>query len=90
MNIPKVLGTVLFIESLRWLLLNSVLVFIKEFKEKKVSGEIACALISLFLVQIQKVCKHLSICFLQNLLNFIIAKNLKQVIHDDISVVNVT
>ena len=50
-NISKVLGAVLFIESPQWLLLNSVLVFIKEFKEKKVSGETARALISLFLAQ---------------------------------------
>ena len=64
------------------------------FKEKKVSGEIACALISLFLVQIEKACKLVnyleSICFLQNLLSFIITKNLKQEIHDDISIFNVT
>ena len=54
MNILKVLGTAFFIEELRWLLLNYVLVFRKEFKEKKVRGEIAFALTSLFHVQIQK------------------------------------
>ena len=43
-----------FIEQLRWLLLNYVLVFRKKYKEKKVSGEIAFALISLLHVQIQK------------------------------------
>ena len=54
MNIPKVLRTASFIEQLRWLHLNYILVFIKEFKAKKVSGEIAFALISLFHVKIQK------------------------------------
>ena len=54
MNIPKGLGTAFFIEQLWWLLLNYVLVFRKEFKEKKLSGEIAFALISLSHVQIQK------------------------------------
>ena len=51
-NIPKVLGTA-FLQKKRWLLLNYALVFRKKFKEKKVSGEIALALISLFHVQIQ-------------------------------------
>ena len=79
----------------RWHILRSCH-FVAEvtFKEKKVSGEIACALISLFLVQIEKACKLVnyleSICFLQNLLSFIITKNLKQEIHDDISIFNVT
>ena len=53
-NIPKVLGTAFLIEQLRWLLLNYVLVFRKEYKEKKVRGEIAFALTSLFHVQTQK------------------------------------
>ena len=53
-NISKVLETAFFIEQLWWLLLNYVLVFRKEFKEKKVSGEIVFALISLFHVQIEK------------------------------------
>ena len=35
-------------------MLNYVLLFKKEFKEKKVSGEIAFTLISLFHVQMQK------------------------------------
>ena len=46
--------TAFFIGQLRWLLLNYVLVFRKEFKEKKVCGEIAFALAILFHVQIQK------------------------------------
>ena len=54
MNIPEVLGTALLLEKLQWLLLNSVLVFQKEFKEKEVSGKIAFALIVLKHVQIQK------------------------------------
>ena len=53
MNVPNVLRTAFFIE-LQWLLLNNVLVFREEFKEKKVSGEIAYALINLLHVQIQK------------------------------------
>ena len=87
MNILKVLETAFFIDQLWWLFLNSVLVFRKEFKEKKVGGEIAFALISLFEVQIQKLqagqlpWEHLS--FLQNFLNFIITRNLKQGNHDE-------
>ena len=51
MNIPNVLGTAFFEEQLWWLLFNYVLVFRKELKEQKVSGEIAVALISLFHIQ---------------------------------------
>ena len=53
LNIPKVLGRVFFIEQLCWLLLNYFSIK-KEFFEKKVSGEIAFDLISLFHVQIQE------------------------------------
>ena len=48
----KVLGTAFFIEY-PWRLLSN-LVFKEEFKEKKVSGDIAFALISLFHVQVEK------------------------------------
>ena len=51
MSIPKVLGTIFFIEQLQWLLLNYVLV--SEFLKNKVSGEIAFDF-SLFYVQIQE------------------------------------
>ena len=60
-----------------------------EFSKKKVSGEIAFDLISLFHVQIQEPTsrsttqEHLS--FLQNLLNFIITNYLKQEVDDDLS-----
>ena len=54
MNVLKVLGTAFFIEVLRWLLLNYVLVFRKEFKEEKVRGETNFALTSLLHVEIQK------------------------------------
>ena len=53
----------------------------KEF-QKKESGEIAFALISLFLVQMQEPGSRSTttrtLSFLQNLLNFIITKYLKQ------------
>ena len=49
--------------------------------KKKVSGEIAFALISLFHVQIQLPQEHLS--FLQNLPNFFITKYLKQEVNND-------
>ena len=50
MSIPKVLGTIFFIEQLPWLLLIYVLV--SKRISKKESGEIAFDLISLFHVQI--------------------------------------
>ena len=53
MSIPKVLGTIFIIEQLWWLLLNYVLVSERIFK-KKVTGEIAFDLISLFHVQMQE------------------------------------
>ena len=53
MNIPKVLGTDIFLEQLQWLLLNYVLVSEKKNLKKKVSGEISFELISLFHVQIE-------------------------------------
>ena len=77
-----------FIEQLRWLLLNYVLVSERILK-RKVSGEIAFDLISLFHLQTQEPTNksipwnHLS--FLQNLLNFIITKYLKQEVNDDLS-----
>ena len=52
MSAVKVLGKNVFIEHLRWLLFNHVLV--SEFLKKKVSGEIAFDLISLFHIQIQE------------------------------------
>ena len=62
----------------------------KEFLKKKVSGEIAFELISLFHVQIQSLQvgqqlpqEHLP--FLRNLLNFIITKYLKQEVDDSLS-----
>ena len=60
----------------------------KEFSKKKVSGEIAFELISLFMYKNLQVGKlpreHLS--FLQNWLNFIITKYLKQEVDDDLRV----
>ena len=53
-DIPKVLGTTFLIEQLWWLLLNYILVSAKKILKKKVSGEIASELISLFHVQIQE------------------------------------
>ena len=53
----------------------------KEFTRKKVSGEIAFVLISLFHVQIQEPASRSTttrVSLLQNLLNFIITKYLKQ------------
>ena len=62
----------------------------KRIKEKEVRGEIAFALISLFHVQIQKPASRSTtlraFVFLANLLNFIITKNLKQEVHDDLSI----
>ena len=52
-NIPKVLGTVFFIEQFQWLFFNNVLVSERILK-KEVSGEIGCDLISLFHMQIQE------------------------------------
>ena len=49
MSNPKVLGTIFSLEQLQWLLLNYVLV--SERICKKVSGEVAFDLISLFHVQ---------------------------------------
>ena len=51
-DIPKVLGTTFLTEQLWWLLLNYILVSAKKILKKKVSGEIASELISLFHVQI--------------------------------------
>ena len=48
----KVLGTTYFIEQLQWLFLKYVSLSEKNFKKKKVSGEIAFELIILFHVQI--------------------------------------
>ena len=48
----KVLGTTYFIEQLQWLFLKYVSLSEKNLKKKKVSGEIAFELISLFHVQI--------------------------------------
>ena len=53
MNITKVLGTAFLIEQLQWLILNCFSIR-KEFLKKKVSGEIAFDLISLFHAQIQE------------------------------------
>ena len=75
MNIPKVLGTAFFIETLVAAFALSFSMR-KELLKKKLSGEIAFALIILFHVQIQLPQEHLS--FLQNLLNFFITKYLKQ------------
>ena len=90
MNIPKVLQTIFFIEPLWWLLLISVLIFRKKIKEKKVSAEIAFALISLFHVQIQKPA-HRSTTLrafisLAKFTEFYYHKNLKQEVHDDLRV----
>ena len=61
----------------------------KEFLKKKINGEIAYELISLFPVQMQEPTSRSTttraFVFLQNLLNFIIPKYLKQV-HDNLSV----
>ena len=56
MNILKgrVFKQIFFIEQLWWLLLNYVLVSEKNFLKKKVSGEIAFVLISLFHVQVKE------------------------------------
>ena len=61
----------------------------KEFTRKKVSGEIAFALISLFHVQIQEPASRsttTTVSLLQNLLSFIITKYLKQEVNADLSV----
>ena len=88
MNIPKVLGTTFFTEQIRWLL---YILVSESFLKKKVIGEIAFDLSSLFHVQTQEPKKagqlpreHLS--FLQSLLNFIITKYLKKEFDDDLSV----
>ena len=70
-SIPKVLGTIFFIEQLPWLLLIYVLV--SKRISKKESGEIAFDLISLFHVQINtRACKnfnyHDSICLYSKIL----------------------
>ena len=59
MSIPKVLGAISSLEQLQWLLLKYVLVSERIFK-KKVSGEIAFDLISLFHVQIQEPTRSLT------------------------------
>ena len=78
-SIPKVLGTIFFIEQLRWLLLNRVLL----------SERICIPLMSLAcfmykyksLQDVQLPWQHLS-----SLKNFIITKYFKQEVHDDLSV----
>ena len=60
MHTPKFLGTSIFIEQLRWLLLKKVLVSEKNIKKKKVNGEIAFALIDLFHAQTQEPCKQVT------------------------------
>ena len=80
MNIQKVLGAAFFIEQLWWMLLNYVLV--------SGSGEITFDLISLLDVQIQELKSRSTttrnMSFLQNLLNLIITKYLKQEVDDDL------
>ena len=62
----------------------------KEFPKKKLSGEIASALISLIHVQIQLPASRSTtmsaFAFLANLLNFIITKYLKQEVIDDLRI----
>ena len=62
----------------------------KEFLKEKVSGEISFELISLFHVQIQESVSRSTITkafvLLQNLLNFIITKYLKQEADEDLSI----
>ena len=62
----------------------------KEFTNKEVSGEIFFALISLVFVQIQEPANSSTTAenlpFLQNLLNFIITKYLKQEFNDNLSI----
>ena len=53
MSIPKVLGTISFTEQIWWLLLNYVLLS-ERICKKKVSGEIASDVITLFYLQIQE------------------------------------
>ena len=79
-SIPKVLGTIFFIEQLPWLLLIYVLV--SKRISKKESGEIAFDLISLFHVQINTRAYKM----FNYLQNFIITNYLKQDIDDDLSV----
>ena len=80
MNIQKVSGAAFFIEQLWWMLLNYVLV--------SGSGEITFDLISLLDVQIQELKSRSTttrnMSFLQNLLNLIITKYLKQEVDDDL------
>ena len=87
-NIPKVLGAAFFIEQLQWVLLHYVLVSGKNFKKNKVRGEIAFAIISLFHAQMYEPesmsTTTTAFVFLQNLLNFIITKYLKQGVDDDL------
>ena len=60
----------------------------KEFFKKKINEEIAFDLITLFHVQIQagKLLPQEHLPLLQNLLDFIITKYLKQEVNDDLSV----
>ena len=79
MNIPKVLAAAFFMQQLWWLLLNYVLVQ-KEFSLNKLVS-------FMYKYKSLQVCQlpqeHLS--FLQNFLNFIITKYLKQEVDDNLS-----
>ena len=89
-NISKVLGTTFFYRTTPVAAFEFCFSIRKEFLKKKVSGEIAFDLISLFHVQIQgstgRSTTMREFVFLENLLNFIITKYLKQEIDDDLSI----
>ena len=88
MSVLKALATIFFIEQLRWLLLNYVLVSERIFK--KVSGEIAFDLITLYHVQIQEPTKRSTttraFVSLAKFAEFIITIYLKQEVDDDLSI----
>ena len=88
-NIPKDLATAFLKKQLWWLLLNYVLVseffFLKKLVKILPLNSLACFICKYKGLQVcQLSWEHLS--FLQNLLNFIITKYLKQEVDDDLSV----
>ena len=86
----EVLGAASFIEQLRWLVLNYILVLENNLKKKEVSGEIAFALISLFHYKYKNMqagqLAQEYLYFLQRLLNFVITKYIKQKVDDNLTI----
>ena len=79
----------LFLERFRWLLFNKVLVSEKNFKKRKLVERLPLLWLTCFKHKYKSLQtgelpgEHLS--FLQNLLNFIITKYLKQEVDDDLN-----